>query len=391
MTKFAAGRGLFLAGVMTLAFSTASFAVTGGQIVQEWTARRREPLTALSIRQTHSAGEKKEVEAAHSLYLQLRDKELTVAEGAMLVLFLGGFRHELAIEKKFAKSQDPVLAVASMIVPSLPNALVKASRAPLDKKMGNLLVDWAMNLEEAEWVRRFDLSHCDVTFHRARAAGNEPQFSTVVRVKHTGYLFLRHAGGGTAPQSDISRNTQVTVNAGFFDPGSGGVLGSLVVGGKAFGPPLPGRGAMGWDEQGRIVFGRGEYTKSGNGDVTWTDPRFSGLRDAVQGGPLLLDNGDLRFNWENFTEDFLLGRHPRTVVFSDSQSLYFLVVDGRNRMHGSGMSVAEIQGYLEENYPMARDALNLDGGGSSAVFLLGQPANVQSDPGRRIPYAFAVL
>lgn len=66
---------------------------------------------------------------------------------------------------------------------------------------------------------------------------------------------------------------------------------------------------------------------------------------------------------------FAAARHPRTAVGYDSEGrlLWLVVVDGRRISHSAGMTLPELTGLFEALG--AEDALNLDGGGSSAMAL----------------------
>ena len=65
-------------------------------------------------------------------------------------------------------------------------------------------------------------------------------------------------------------------------------------------------------------------------------------------------------------------RHPRTAVaLTDNGHLLMVVVDGRRPGVSEGMSARELTQFLQENFH-PRDALNMDGGGSSTLCVAGQ-------------------
>ena len=65
-------------------------------------------------------------------------------------------------------------------------------------------------------------------------------------------------------------------------------------------------------------------------------------------------------------------RHPRTAVaLTDNGHLLLVVVDGRRPGVSEGMSARELTQFLEENFH-PRDAINMDGGGSSTLCVSGQ-------------------
>lgn len=65
-------------------------------------------------------------------------------------------------------------------------------------------------------------------------------------------------------------------------------------------------------------------------------------------------------------------RHPRTAVaITDDNHLLLIVVDGRRDGISEGMSARELTEFLQVNFH-PRDAINLDGGGSSTLCVEGQ-------------------
>ncbi|QKJ28563.1 phosphodiester glycosidase family protein [Mucilaginibacter mali] len=91
-------------------------------------------------------------------------------------------------------------------------------------------------------------------------------------------------------------------------------------------------------------------------------------RDIMTSGPLLMLNGK---NMAISTDDFSQKRHPRTAVgkLADGSTM-LLVVDGRFE-ESAGMSLIELQQTMR--WLGCVTALNLDGGGSSAMYIKGQP------------------
>jgi exopolysaccharide biosynthesis protein len=100
----------------------------------------------------------------------------------------------------------------------------------------------------------------------------------------------------------------------------------------------------------------------------------------VGGYPELLDGGarvgDLAVSER---PAFAASRHPRTAVAWDADEgrLWLVVVDGRRPPHSLGMTLPELATLLEALG--AEEGLNLDGGGSSVMVVLGTPRNRPSD------------
>ena len=98
-----------------------------------------------------------------------------------------------------------------------------------------------------------------------------------------------------------------------------------------------------------------------------------GLEAAVSGRPRLVENGTP----SPVTEAFAGVRHPRTALgLRPDGTLVILVVDGR-RPGALGMTGPELSAvFLKEG---VRDAINLDGGGSTTLFIANE-GGVQNRP-----------
>lgn len=100
-----------------------------------------------------------------------------------------------------------------------------------------------------------------------------------------------------------------------------------------------------------------------------SSPNTEGCEVAIGGGPTLVKNGALpNFRGRNINE-----KHPRSAFGWNDQSWFFVEVDGRQSNLSIGMTVPELGEYLLKLG--AKEALNLDGGGSATLWLFGQVAN----------------
>lgn len=107
-----------------------------------------------------------------------------------------------------------------------------------------------------------------------------------------------------------------------------------------------------------------------------------GATEAIGGFPELLAGGQKVGDLEVADRpDFARERHPRTAVGLDleAQRLWLVVVDGRQEGWSAGMSLPELADFMEALG--ARDALNLDGGGSSVMVIGGRRVSRPSDAG----------
>ena len=93
-------------------------------------------------------------------------------------------------------------------------------------------------------------------------------------------------------------------------------------------------------------------------------------RDVMSTGPVLLLSG---VNQPIGDDAFCRNRHPRTAVGRKADgTVVLLVVDGR-AAESAGMSIPELQRTMR--WLGCVDAINLDGGGSSTMYVRGEPYN----------------
>jgi hypothetical protein len=102
-------------------------------------------------------------------------------------------------------------------------------------------------------------------------------------------------------------------------------------------------------------------------------------REVVGGFPELLRAGEEVLGTQTVRPEFGEQRHPRTAVgwSADRTRLFFVVVDGRQPPYSDGMSLPELSWLFRRIG--ASDALNLDGGGSTALVIRGRLMNRPSD------------
>lgn len=176
--------------------------------------------------------------------------------------------------------------------------------------------------------------------------------------------------------SDIAARTRAVaaVNGDFFD--SFAHQGPLVIDGvvRSFAPKghPQAKATFGLDDNDRPRF----WAKSADG---WLIP--SGITQAISGGPMLVDDGIPAA----FAEDdvFARTRHPRTGVCMSSNGMFYVVVaDGRTR-EAAGLSLPELAAVMRAFGCTA--AMNLDGGGSSTMWVRGEAARgVVNHPSDRV-------
>jgi hypothetical protein len=183
---------------------------------------------------------------------------------------------------------------------------------------------------------------------------------------------------------------------GFFVRPHGRPLGELWIGGcrietEPVPAPYRGRRAAICVEEGQIHIGpRAELP-----------PRPAG--HLLQAGPMLVRDGtplrDLHDpegfvdGAHQFDSDITSGRHPRTALGASDAELIALVCDGRRTGIDVGLTLAELAEFMANLG--ARQAINLDGGGSTALIhhghLLNRPYDAQDRPSGTRPVATAAM
>ena len=122
---------------------------------------------------------------------------------------------------------------------------------------------------------------------------------------------------------------------------------------------------------------------TGGGGESWME-----MDNIVQAGPFLLNDGEVFQNAEGFGNSLVNLRHPRSIVGLTHEGKWvFMVIDGRNGLHAAGATLAEAAELLR-SMDLAY-ALNLDGGGSSELWLDGRLWNAPSE-GKERPVSYGI-
>lgn len=115
-------------------------------------------------------------------------------------------------------------------------------------------------------------------------------------------------------------------------------------------------------------------------------------RDIIGGAGLLVSGGRPVDAWdeERLRNGFTTERHPRTIIGVDEgDEIWLATIDGRQPGHSLGMTFAELQRLARRL--RLRDALNLDGGGSTTMVVRGRVVNRPSDQNGPRPVSDALL
>lgn len=199
----------------------------------------------------------------------------------------------------------------------------------------------------------------DGTGIRCQAVNETPRRNRVT-------LFTGHYGLRTRTKADPSR-WEVAVNAGGRVVGEG--AGNLQI--PSGGYVLSGQGTGANTLKKYIGYGQ-ELRLEHNlpGDVL----------HAIGGGPTLIDDGRVRVlaKQQHFRSDVAYGRAPRTAFGKTADGKHLLVtVDGHKPGYSVGATLTELAWTMREMG--AVEALNLDGGGSTTMWLRGRTLGRPSD------------
>jgi len=124
---------------------------------------------------------------------------------------------------------------------------------------------------------------------------------------------------------------------------------------------------------------------------TQIDPKWEEATQIISAGPRLIENGriDVTSRQEAFPSDISVGRAPRTAIGEMKDgTLWLIVVDGRSKS-SVGMTLGELARYMSERG--IYNAMNLDGGGSSAMVVEDHLKNKPSDGSWERPVSTAII
>lgn len=117
--------------------------------------------------------------------------------------------------------------------------------------------------------------------------------------------------------------------------------------------------------------------------VTESEPNLEGTEVAIGGGPTLVRDGKA-MEWNSLLQI----RHPRAAVGWNDEYIYLVEVDGRQSRLSVGMTLRELAEYMVKLG--CKEAMNLDGGGSATLWVLGTVVNSPSE-GQERPAANALV
>ena len=103
------------------------------------------------------------------------------------------------------------------------------------------------------------------------------------------------------------------------------------------------------------------------------NPKWREVNHIISGGPYLVKNGDIYVDMTAQKLTAIGGRNPRTAIgYTKDNHLIMLTVDGREDA-SIGLTLMELASLMKELGCV--NAMNLDGGGSTVMYVDGKVVN----------------
>ncbi len=156
------------------------------------------------------------------------------------------------------------------------------------------------------------------------------------------------------------------INGTFFDTKNGGSVDYLRMDGKVISEnTLLKSGARAVHQKAAIIIKKGRLEISKwNGLDDW-EAKIEG-DEVMNSGPLLIED---RISQKLDSSGFTFTRHPRSAIATTRRHVLLITIDGRNE-NAAGMNLYELQSIMR--WLNAKDAINLDGGGSTTLWIDGE-------------------
>ncbi len=184
---------------------------------------------------------------------------------------------------------------------------------------------------------------------------------------------LVSAGDSLVHTSDlaIQSGAMAAINGSFFDVKNGGAVDFIKINGQVLdSSQLDAKGRLTFHQKSGISINKNKVSivrQTDSLDVKWAEKVVSD--NVLVTGPLLLWQGDsVPLSKIAFNDN----RHPRTCAcVTEKNELILLTADGRIAQ-AQGLNLHELA-FLMKSLG-CRNAVNLDGGGSTTMYIAGQPA-----------------
>ena len=110
-----------------------------------------------------------------------------------------------------------------------------------------------------------------------------------------------------------------------------------------------------------------------------TIPNWDNVNHIISGGPYLVKNGEIFIDMNEQKLGAIGGKNPRTAIgYTADGNLIMIAVDGREGA-SVGMTLRELAGFMQSIGCV--NAMNLDGGGSTVMYVNGKVVNMPAVKG----------
>lgn len=165
-------------------------------------------------------------------------------------------------------------------------------------------------------------------------------------------------------------NAMAAVNAGFFSIRDGGSATYIKTGGSVADTDTAKKWVRAANMNGSVIIGsNGRISVQKARTNLWYDSN-SDFKDVLVTGPLLLQD---KMKEKLPETSLVINKHPRTCIgILNNHKVILLTLDGRTDQ-SAGMTLLKLSDLMLSL--QCRDAVNLDGGGSTTMWIAGKPFN----------------
>ena len=233
----------------------------------------------------------------------------------------------------------------------------------------------SVNVVNADWKKKKIISGVILKthwFNNSLFGSNQNVSILEIKQKKNLVLDLGYDAKKLITTSDFGKSTNslAALNGTFFDIANGGSVDFIKSDGVIINESrLSKSGERTGHQISALVFNQGKLNIAKfNGGSFW-EKSLSGDDIMVTGPLLIMDRLDEKLDSNAFSKT----RHPRTAVAVTKKNRVLLItVDGRNE-NSAGMSLFELAKLMR--WLKSEDAINLDGGGSTTLWLSGYEGN----------------
>jgi exopolysaccharide biosynthesis protein len=233
----------------------------------------------------------------------------------------------------------------------------------------------SVNVVKADWKKKKITSGVTLKTHwfNNNLFGSNQNVSILeIKPKKNLILDLGYEAKKLITTSDFGKKTNslAALNGTFFDIANGGSVDFIKSDGVVINETRLGKnGERAGHQASALVFNQGKLSIAKfNGDSSW-EKSLEGEDIMVTGPLLILDQLDEKLDSNTFSKT----RHPRTAVaITKNNRVLLITVDGRNE-NSAGMNLFELTKLMR--WLKSDDAINLDGGGSTTLWINGYGGN----------------